>query len=63
MKKNVEKTVSVLMWIVVALTILIFFASIMFGHAKGYDFIFGFVGFEDVSQITKTVLQSVGTIG
>ncbi|MEJ8776688.1 hypothetical protein [Pseudogracilibacillus sp. ICA-222130] len=60
MKKNVEKTVSVLMWIVVALAVLTFFAAIMFGHAKGYDFIFGFA---DPTVFTKTVFQNVSAIG
>lgn|GEM_PF-6996209 len=57
--EKIEKGVQVLMWIVVILTVLIFFATIMLGHATDYGFLFGF---ENVSELNKTIEMNSNAI-
>ncbi|HLR42019.1 MAG TPA: hypothetical protein VK067_02125 [Pseudogracilibacillus sp.] len=53
--KKIEDIAMTLMWIVVALTIVIFFAVIMIGHATSYDFFFGL---QDSPEVTTSLVKA-----
>ena len=50
--ERLEKGIQIIMWSVVVLMIVIFFASIIIGHATNYDFLFGLQGIDDLSKET-----------
>jgi len=52
---KIEKGLQLLMWTVVVLMILIFFASIIVGHATDYSFLFGF---QNVPELNKTIIMN-----
>lgn len=53
--RKIEDIAMTLMWIIVALTIIIFFAVIMIGHSTSYDFIFGL---QDSPEVTTTLVKA-----
>jgi len=52
---KIEKGLQVLMILVVVLMVVIFFASIMIGHATDYNFLFGL---EHAPEIGKTLVTN-----
>lgn len=53
--EKIEKGLQLLMWTVVVLMVLIFFVTIMFGHATAYDFLFGM---ENIPELEKSIANN-----
>lgn len=56
---KIEKGLGILMWATVGLLIIIAFATIIIGHATNFAFFFGF---QDVPELSKTIISNNSAI-
>ena len=57
---NIEKLMSLLLWIVVAVVIILFVAVIIIGYSTDFNFIFSL---EDVSEVTNVITSKSSLLG